>query len=66
MSAVPRLPYLPGRRPGAIGLALTAYDLWRRLPEAQRRQLIEHGRRHGSRLAGEAAKRGTTLRKRPQ
>ena len=66
MSAVPRLPYLPGRRPGAIGLALTAYDLWRRLPEAQRRQLLEHGRRHGSRLAGEAAKRGTTLRKRPK
>jgi hypothetical protein len=61
---VPRLPYLASRRPGALGLALTAYDLWRRLPEAQRRQLIAHGRRHGSRLAVEAAKRGTTLRKR--
>ena len=63
---MPRL--LPlGRKPGAIGLALTAYDLWRRLPEAQRRQLLEHGRRHGSRLAVQAAKRGTTqLRKRPK
>jgi hypothetical protein len=54
-----------GRRAGAIGIALTAYDLWLRLPENQRRQLLAHGRRHGTRLAASAARRGVTqLRKR--
>jgi hypothetical protein len=56
---------LLGRRAGPVGLALTAYDLWRRLPEKQRRQLLEQGRRHGTRLATRAAKQGATrLRKR--
>ena len=64
---MPRVTNLFGRRVGPVGIALTAFDLWRRLPEAQRRQLLEHGRRHGSRLAVEAAKRGKTqLRKRPK
>lgn len=49
-----------GRRAGALGLAMTAYDLWKRLPEKQRQQLLAQGRRHGSRLAATAAKRGAT------
>ena len=43
------------RRPGAIGLALTAYDIWRRLPPSQRRVLLGAARRHGPRIAAAAA-----------
>ena len=57
---MPPLTRLLGRRAGPVGIALTAYDLWRRLPEAQRRQLLEQGRKHGTRIATTAAKRGAT------
>jgi hypothetical protein len=50
------------RRIGPIGLALTAYDIWRRLPAAQRRQLLDATRKHGPRLASQALKR---TRRRP-
>jgi hypothetical protein len=43
------------RRPGAIGLALTAYDIWRRLPPSQRRQIMGAARRHGPKIAKAAA-----------
>lgn len=62
---MPGVTRLLGRRAGPVGLALTAYDLWKRLPEKQRRQLLDQGRRHGTRLATTAAKQGATrLRKR--
>lgn len=35
------------RRFGLIGVVLTAYDVWRRLPARQRRRLVAHGRRQG-------------------
>jgi hypothetical protein len=34
-----------------IGVALTAYELWRRLPPSQRKRLIQATRIHGPRLA---------------
>jgi hypothetical protein len=43
------------RRPGAIGLALTAYDVWRRLPPSQRRRMLGVARRHGPKVAKAAA-----------
>ncbi len=43
------------RGPGAIGLVLTAYDIWRRLPPSQRRQLTGAARKHGPRIAMAAA-----------
>jgi hypothetical protein len=49
------------RRAGPIGLALTAYDLWRRIPPAQRRQLVAATRKHGPRVAA-AVKRGRAAR----
>jgi hypothetical protein len=62
---MPPVTKLLGRRAGPIGIALTAYDLWKRLPEKQRQQLMDQGRRHGTRIATTAAKRGATqLRKR--
>lgn len=50
------------RRAGPIGLALTAYDIWRRIPPAQRRQLIAATRKHAPRLAANAVERGRKLR----
>jgi hypothetical protein len=34
-------------RPGPVGVALTLYDLWRRLPPKQRKQLLRLARKHG-------------------
>ena len=45
------------RRAGPLGLALTAYDIWRRIPPAQRRQLLAASRKHGPRLAANAVQR---------
>jgi hypothetical protein len=45
------------KRTGTIGLFLTAYDIWRRLPESQRRAIIQATREHGPRLARAAAER---------
>jgi hypothetical protein len=43
-----------GRRLGPFGLALTAWDLWRRIPAKQRRQIVAQARKHGPRLASQA------------
>jgi hypothetical protein len=43
------------RRLGALGLALSAYDLWKKLPPQQRRQLVEQMRRHGPGVARQTA-----------
>ena len=48
---------LVSRRLGPVGLALTAYDVWRRLPPRQRRQLVEAARKHGPRVAARAVQR---------
>jgi hypothetical protein len=41
-------------RPGPIGLLLTAYDAWRRLPAKQRRQIVDQVRQHGPRVVEQA------------
>ena len=42
----------PRLRPTSpLGVALTAYELWRRLPPRQRKRLIEATRVHGPKLA---------------
>jgi hypothetical protein len=35
------------RRTGAIGVALTAWDIWRRIPKKHRRAILRQARRHG-------------------
>jgi hypothetical protein len=42
------------RRAGAFGMALTAWDVWRRLPPRQRRWVYKQVRVHGPRLAKQA------------
>jgi hypothetical protein len=54
---MPRMTRLFGRKIGPIGLALTAYDIWRRIPPRHRRRLLAEARRHGPRLAKAAAER---------
>ena len=39
------------RRAGPIGLALTAWDIWRRLPPKQRKQVLNIARKHGPKVA---------------
>jgi hypothetical protein len=39
------------RRTGPIGIALTAWDIWRRIPPRHRKTLIKQARVHGPRIA---------------
>jgi hypothetical protein len=36
---------------GPLGLALTAWDIWRRLPPRQRKQIVNIARKHGPKVA---------------
>jgi hypothetical protein len=51
-------------RPTPWALTIAAWDIWRRLPPAQRRQLVMLARRHGPKLAARAAKAATDRRRR--
>ncbi|MBA3429694.1 MAG: hypothetical protein H0U07_14145 [Actinobacteria bacterium] len=43
---------MPRIRPtNPLGVALTAYELWRRLPPKQRQRLLQATRKHGPRVA---------------
>jgi hypothetical protein len=44
------------RRAGPLGMALTAYDLWKRLPENQRQAILGQARRYGPQLLKAAAR----------
>jgi hypothetical protein len=39
------------RRVGALGVALTAWDIWRRIPPQHRKTIIKLTRKHGPPLA---------------
>jgi hypothetical protein len=43
-------------RPTPWAITIAAWDIWRRLPPAQRRQLVRAARKHGPRIAAGAAK----------
>jgi hypothetical protein len=43
-------------RPSAWALTIAMWDIYRRLPPAQRRQLMKLARTHGPRLASRAAR----------
>jgi hypothetical protein len=58
---VPRPLRLLTRRAGPVGLALTAYDIWRRIPKRQRRQIIAATRKHGPRVASQLMQRRRRL-----
>jgi hypothetical protein len=54
----------PYRRIGPIGLALTAWDIWRRLPPKQRKQVIEIARKQGPKVAAKALQATARVRDR--
>jgi hypothetical protein len=56
------MPRMKLARPGALGLALTAYDIWRRLPPKQRKQLARLAREQGPKIAASAARATRNLR----
>jgi len=41
-------------RTGAIGLALTAWDIWRRIPPRHRKTILREARTHGPTIAKRA------------
>jgi hypothetical protein len=49
---------MPRLRPkvGPLGLALTLYDVWRRLPPRQRKQVLALARKHGPKVAARVVK----------
>jgi hypothetical protein len=38
-------------RPGPVGVAIAMWDIWRRLPPKQRKQLMGLARKHGPTVA---------------
>jgi hypothetical protein len=42
------------RRTGALGLALTAWDIWRRIPPRHRKTILRQARKHGPTIAKRA------------
>jgi hypothetical protein len=51
------------RKAGFVGLALTAFDIWMRIPPKQRRQLMQQARKHGPRIAKSAMERRRNRRR---
>ena len=39
------------RRTGTIGLALTAWDIWRKIPPRHRKTILKQARKHGPKVA---------------
>jgi hypothetical protein len=51
------------RKTGAVALAFTAYDIWRRIPPQHRRRLVRSASKHGPRLAKAAVDRARGRRR---
>jgi hypothetical protein len=50
------------KRLGPVGIALTAWDIWRRLPPRQRKQILNAARKHGPKVASRVVKAGARAR----
>ena len=49
------MPKLPVKA-GPLGLAIAAYDLWRRIPKEHRKAIVGHLRKNGPKAAKGAAR----------
>ena len=52
------------RRLGPVGVALTAWDIWRRLPAKQRKQVLNVARKHGPKVAAKVLQASARARAR--
>jgi hypothetical protein len=50
-----------GYRGSALGVALTAWDIWRRIPPHQRKLLVSQARKHGPLLVSRAVGASRTV-----
>src|SRR4029453_10396713 len=48
--AVSRMARMLTRKAGVVGLAMTAWDIWRRIPPRHRKTILRQARKHGPRL----------------
>ena len=48
---MPRARYLATRRMGTLGLVLTAWDIWRRIPKQHRKRIYGQVRMHAPTVA---------------
>jgi hypothetical protein len=51
-------------RPSPWAITIAAWDIWRRLPAQQRRQILKLARKHGPKLAARAARAASERRRR--
>ena len=58
------MPRLRRLRPGPLGIALALWDVYRRLPPKQRKQLLALARRHGPKVAAKAFELRRNLKRR--
>jgi hypothetical protein len=65
---VPRARYLLTRRLGPVGVVLTAWDIWRRIPKQHRRRITREARKHAPTVARAVARQVRQARelKRPR
>ena len=61
---MPRLRSVFPRKIGPVGLALTAFDIWRRIPRQHRRRILAEARKQGLVLAKVALARHQQRRRR--
>lgn len=54
------------KRYGPVGIALTAWDIWRRLPPRQRKQVLNIARIYGPKVAARVMEARARAAKRPR
>jgi hypothetical protein len=62
MRRVPRARYLLAKRMGWWGIALTAWDLWRRIPKRHRKRMLAELRRHAPTVARSVTRSARRMR----
>jgi hypothetical protein len=62
MRRVPRARYLLTRRLGWWGIALTAWDIWRRIPKRHRKQILRELRRYAPMTARQVTREVRRMR----
>ena len=56
------MPRLSKLRPGPVGVAITLWDVWRRLPPKQRKQVLTLARKHGPKAASKVLQMRRAMR----